>query len=68
MTELEIRDRVDKWLGVRFASYPEEMIKSIGLVMEMNPDDRARFVETLYAFFCVHCGSDDLPCHCQNDE
>jgi hypothetical protein len=64
----EIQDRLDKWFGLRNASYPDAMIQALSLIVHMTPDDRERTVSACNAFFCVHCGGDDPGCQCWNDE
>lgn len=66
MTEHEIRDRLNKWFGDE--RYPGDAARVIGMILDMAPDDRGRTVHALQGFLCIYCGSDDLPCHCQNDE
>lgn len=68
LTDPEIKDRLDKWFGLRFASYPQPMIDGIKAIASLPMDDRERAADALKAFFCVHCGSPDTDCQCWNDE
>ncbi len=31
-------------------------------------ENRSGIISAISNNFCLHCGSDDLPCHCMNDE
>lgn len=66
MTNEEIRTRLNEWFGDE--RYSDEMVKAIGLIVDMDEDDRGRTAFALKAFFCTGCGTRNLPCHCQNDE
>lgn len=67
MTEAEIKDRLDKWFGLRYASYPQPMLDSIRAIVSLPAHERERTVSGLKAFFCAHCGDDDPQCQCWND-
>lgn len=30
--------------------------------------ERAKFIDSLRVYFCIHCGHDDPRCQCWNDE
>jgi hypothetical protein len=68
MTEPEIKDRLDKWFGLRYASYPQPLLDAIKAVISLPRDQRASAVNAFKGFFCVHCGSDDSGCQCSNDD
>ena len=68
MTNAEVKDRLDKWFGLRYATYPYSMIKGIKEIVSLPPDDRKRAIDAFTAFFCVHCGGNDPQCQCWNDE
>ena len=45
--------------------YPEALDgKLLRMMGALDDEERT----ALFSKFCVHCGSDSLPCHCWNDE
>lgn len=34
----------------------------------MTDDQRAQFFSDLRSNYCEECGSDRMPCHCENDD
>lgn len=68
LSDAEIKDRLDKWFGLRYATYRPEMVAGIREIVSLPPEERERAANALKAFFCVHCGSDDTDCQCWNDE
>ena len=52
-----------------------EVEKTANLVHElrlnmqsMDADERVEMLDKLFDGYCVHCGSEFLPCYCLNDE
>lgn len=37
-------------------------------LQELTDEDRQAFIERYKEYFCIYCGSKDVPCHCENDE
>lgn len=68
LTEAQIKDRLDRWFGLRYASYPQSMLDGIRLFVSLPADDREKATNALNAFFCIHCGGDNPDCQCWNDE
>ena len=68
LTDANITDRLDKWFGLRYASYPQAMLDGIRAIVSLPIDERERATSALKAFFCTHCGSADIHCQCWNDE
>lgn len=68
LTEAQIKDRLDKWFGLKFASYPQPMLDGIKEIVSLPSDERGRAISALSAFMCWHCGDDDPSCQCWNDE
>lgn len=46
----------------------EEKIEVQEKVKGMSNIERSAFLEWFAMHFCTHCGRDELPCYCWNDE
>lgn len=47
----------------------DDLLRFVRAKLEgMSNEQRERFFKDVHDDYCTGCGTDNLPCHCQNDE